>query len=1548
MRRRRLVALVAATVLAMLGLATVVAVLLVTRTNSGREELRRRVVVPFLAGKATGGDVYVGKVSGNLISEITIDTIAIREKHTNELFLSTGRVTLRFDVRDFVDSRIFIKAARVEHPYVHIVQHENGIWNFKEIFASSPEPPKPKDEKRRAFGDYVVIDSTYTRGAQFLLTLPWQPDKELRGAARDSSIRVHLTNPAKAVTRRADGFGRTYAWSGGHGLITHARLADPDSDVKFGKQFVIDTLSMNEYEPTFQFRKLSADVSVRGDSVWFKVPHFELPASVGKGSGKVWWGSDLPVRYDIAVRGDSVALDDVNWVYPTLPRSGGGSVNLLIKNDGLDAWDSVVDRKKLAIVDFKLTKMDVRSTGSHLTGDMSFGIGQPVLLVRNVDLRADPVSFDLLRTLNGKPFTQDWRGDLFGTVNGRGGPLTNFVVDDAKATFRDAHVPGAVSKFSGKGELDILAPAFTVFHGFGVDAESIDLRTIEFLFPNFPRLGGFASGVATLDSSWLDVRFSNASMTLQDGPGEPSRFTGSGRITYGEYMTYDVALDAQPLSFTMLARSPKVFSAPLRGLVNGPIRAKGTSPDLAVRTSLQGSMGALTFDGRVDIDSIGGYGVHGRGEVSALNPATLLERKTIRPGTVSGHYNIDVVGETPAKLVGSADVTLERTIFDSVRVYESQAHVRFGGGKMTVDSLRLRTAAATITATGGIGLPKGTSDTLSFKVMVDSLGGLRRWLSTSDSVIADGEAAAVDSLSGSGSIEGKAFGTMDLLGLSGRLGANRLYINKERFERASATFDLRDLLGSASGTVRFAIDTVTLGGIDVDSVGATVRLNDINHRQFTASLKSRNGPTVVASGVWNNGGGADSVTVEGMQVAIGDDRWLIAVPAHVIRDSTRFAIDTLMLRNRDSGYVTFAASVPNAGQAFARLRAKHVAMSELGILEQLADSLSGVLDLTLSATGTKASPVIVGDASLNSVQLRSVDIDGVTLAARYSSGRVIADMQVTRKGKRAVTASASLPFAVTLFGLREREDSISGVVDVNSTDLAIVKALIPNASAKLQIGGRVDTAHVTLSGTMRNKILGGSVFIADGSAYIPQANVTIARINGSITGRGSASQDSIAIKLDATDDEKAPGRMSVTGFVKNLLQTSKPQVYGLALSATNFHAFNKRSLAEAYVSTDTLIPGTVRRRPNPLRLTGTSLAPELTGSILVDRGSIFIPDRDLARKLAVQTIVDSLNVVDTAAGGRPRSRSALVSSLMTNLRTRNVTVTLGDVHLRSAEADVKLVGSLNVLTSNQVLRAVPIAAPPFQVEGTLRTAGGSYNLNLGEAVQREFQVLPGGTVTFDGPADNPILDIQALYNVRRPPPEKDLGVIVKLSGRLVPYPGIDLSSNSDYGIGASDLVSYLFTGKPGFDYGANQQTTQAIASVFGPTISAVAADRLRNTLGSLVDVQFQLGQPTLQARGTSETLSQSFYSSTVGAGKQFGNVSLSVSSSLCGLNATQQYNARDMLGAQAEYRFNSKYASKVAYDPGTQGRACGATQDFITFIRTPNQFSFSFSQTWQP
>ncbi|HTE45109.1 MAG TPA: hypothetical protein VK636_07690, partial [Gemmatimonadaceae bacterium] len=669
-------------------------------------------------------------------------------------------------------------------------------------------------------------------------------------------------------------------------------------------------------------------------------------ASTGNGKGSVWWGNNRGVKYDIAIHGDSVSLDDVNWVYPTLPRAGGGTLDLSIKNDPKDAH----------IINYTLSKMDVRTTKSRLVGDMSFGTGAPLLLVRNVDLRADPVDFDLIRTLNGKPFKQDWQGQLVGTVKGRGGPLTHFVVDDAQGVFHDAHVQGAVSRFAAKGELDILLPAYTAFHGFDVDVGSLDLRTVEYLFPMFPPLGGFISGTATLDSTWLDVRFSNANLVHQDGQGEPSRFTGSGRVNLSEELvSYDVALEAQPVSMTMLSRSYPWL--PLRGLFNGPVRAKGSAPDLEVTASLQGTSGSLSFDGRVDIDSIGGEGYHGRGQFNAVQLRSMLERPKVPDGLLSGHYEIDVAGVTPSysQLHGSATVGIQRTVFDSIRIGASSAHLRFADGRMIVDSLIVPTTAGTLDATGALGLPAGRPDSLRLSLVVDSLGGLRRFISNPDTTRLGLAATPLDSLSsGTLSLNGWATGTLDSLNVRGNLRGTEIYFNKDRGQGLAATFDLHDVLRSFAGKITVGIDTVMLAGVALDSIGLSLQIDDSSHARFVAGALSHNGPTVSTAGTLSSvtglksmlAGATKTIVFDSLGFGIGESNWRLASPARFTTDSTRTTLDSLLLRNGDSAFIAVSANVPNAGAAVARLNASRIPLRDVGTLAQLHDTLTGFADFT--------------------------------------------------------------------------------------------------------------------------------------------------------------------------------------------------------------------------------------------------------------------------------------------------------------------------------------------------------------------------------------------------------------------------------------------------------------------------------------------------------------------------------------------------------------------------------------------------------------------------
>jgi translocation and assembly module TamB len=1529
MTRRSLVALVSAAVLLLIGIVVVSTVLFVTRTQTGRNKVRE-IAAPIIARAIKGGKTYIGHISGSFINGITVDSIEIRDKR-GEIFVATGPVSVEWNWRDLIDSRLWFRRVSVQHPYVHIIQHANESWNFKEIFPPSPGPPKPKPAGERNLLDYIVLDSVIARNGTFLLSMPWTPDSALHGAKRDSAIRVNLTNPERAVSKVFDGFRRTYAWRNGNASIPHIRLADPDSDRKFGQEFKIASLSVDEYQPTFRFRNVRGNVQKLGDSVWFDIPHFDMPNSSGHTvrRGKVWWGSDLPVRYDILVRGDKVSLDDVNWVYPDLPHNGGGTLDLAIRNDP----------KNLKVVDFRLQRMDVRSTASHLTGEMWFGIGAPVLLVRNVDLRADPVNFGILDTLAGKPFPEPWRGDIFGTVKARGGPLTHFFVDDANVTFHDANVRGAVSRLSGTGELDILQPAFTVFHGFNVNATQLDLRTIEYLFPAFPRLGGFVAGTAKLDSSWLDVRFSDANMLHRDGRGEPSHVTGSGRVTYGvKYMTYDLTLDAQPLNLSMVGKT--LFpSLPPLGLVNGPIRVEGQSPDLTVVTSLQGANGVLSFDGHVDLDSIGGYGARGRGQFSGVNVGGLLAQADLPVGNLSGHYDIDVAGESAATLHGTTDVSFERTELDGVRVHPTRAQLRFADGRLQImDTLRVRTDAATLLARGGIGLPGGRPDTLHFTIDVDSLGGLRPIISHPDTTILGAAATRPDSLAGTARIDGTLTGTLDALDVAAKGTADNIYINAERGEHAKVDVVLRDILHQRVGAVSARIDSVTLFGVALDTIGGRATFSDSAHVRFVAGALSRTGPTAAVAGNWTRTGALQTVRLDSMALAL-ETRWNLAAPATISLDTAGgWRIDSLRLRNTTGASIALAGDVPEYGAAYARLNAAAIPLSDVKMLTQLKDSLSGVANLDISATGTKLHPQIHLNANVAQIRWAGLPIDSVTARADYAPSRLAFTSSLTRGGRLTATAGGNLPVDMTLISFKRRNDTLQWNAQVEPTDLSILEPLFGN---KLDLTGQL-AGNVLARGTWGAPTYSGNVTLRDGTAKVVPLGVTFSSINATVTGtRNVAEQDSV--HLAAWARTSSHDSVDVAGWLRMEPRNRDSSAFYFRLKADSLHAFNRRTVADLTISTRVTELGPL----DSLSLRGTLAAPVLSGPLRIDRGAFFLMDADLARKQAVQDV--PAFVLDTAASAITLGRSAVATEFLNNLQILDVPIRLGrDVRLRSAEANVLLSGELSLRTSTSVaaratsgtLASLP---PGFQVEGQLSTVGGTYNLNLG-IVQREFQVLPDGTVTFDGPPETPVLDIKAQYNVPQAR-DRPLGVIVNLVGRL-PNPQIKFSSNADYAISQSDLLSYLVAGRPGFNFGATGETEADIAALLSPTVSAYTSDRLRQAFGNVFDVfQFQFGTQGDVSKGafSSANLTNYLNTATLQAEKQItSNLFLSGSAqNFC------QFRAANSLGARLEYRFKPELTLQLSYDPGQATSSCPGQGTIVTLTPQPSQAGFSLLHTWR-
>jgi autotransporter translocation and assembly factor TamB len=1052
MTRRLRIVIASAVVLVGLLLIVLLSFVGVTHTGFGQERVRR-MIGNMLEGQVKG-KVYLGHMSGGFFNGVTIDSVEIRDDE-DSVFFASGPIRIEYDARDLFDRRILLSHLEAQHPVVHLRQHANGEWNWRRIFPASVEKQKRNE---RGFGQYIVVDSSEIHDATFTLTLPWHPSDSLRGAKRDSAVRFELHRPDHEIRRTREGFARTWRWTQAQANLGFARIADPDT---VGRLVRIRKMSFTETDPPFKFRNVSGTMLNLGDSIFMDTDHWDLPKSTGSGHGSVVWGSDLPVRYYVHVVGDSVSLSDVAWVYATLPTTGGGKLELDIRS-----------QRDPRFIDYVLTKMDVRTTGSRLMGQMTFGTGGSVLAVKNVDVEAMPVDFDLLRTFNGKNFPYDWQGKITGHVKAPGGPLNHFLVEQSSLIFEDAHVPGAITEAAGRGELDILFPAFTAFHDFHVDVATLDLRTLQYLNPLFPKLKGTVSGTATLDSSWLDVRFKDADLYHHDGPQPVSHATGSGRVTWGDkYLIYDLALQAQPLSFTALSHSYPLL--PLRGSYSGPVQIKGTSPNLLVTTSLTGPAGTFAYNGLIDADAVE-YGARGRATTSALDLRTLLEKNTLPHTQLTGQYDLDLRGESLANLAGSAVAMIERSTLAGFRVDPSIARLRFANGVATVDTLALNATGLRARASGTFGLTGAHSGSLKFTAVMDSLSRLRAL------VPALANNAQLDSLRGNAELTGELKGSAEHLALDGIIHANDVRLGRRSVESVRGTILLADVTKSMSGSLIFGADTVALGPVGFNSIRASVALASPTSGHFSASMLSERGVETDLSGNITRTRDTTILRLDSAAVQVdAENRYRLQSPSRIVFSKGFLSLDSLLLQHSSRAKL-IVQNVHLSGDSIrGHIRTDSVDMRLFrAFIPGLVDA-HGAIVADVDIRGSIKQPRLFGQITLadGSALFSNLGTSFSHILANIAlSGDTVHIKQLSAETLKARRGSLNVEGTVSF----EHYDNPSFSLVANASNFhAIDKPGL--ASLDISTG-----TPVTLSGSTLDAVMRGTIRVERGTIYIPE------------------------------------------------------------------------------------------------------------------------------------------------------------------------------------------------------------------------------------------------------------------------------------------------------------------------------------------------------------------------------------------------------------------------------------------------------------------------------
>ena len=822
---------------------------------------------------------------------------------------------------------------------------------------------------------------------------------------------------------------------------------------------------------------------------------------------------------------------------------------------------------------------------------------------------------------------------------------------------------------------------------------------------------------------------------------------------------------------------------------------------------------------------------------------------------------------------------------------------------------------------------------------VDSLGGLRRYFTPGNNALAD-------SLGGALTFRGAVRGGLDSLEFRGALTGRDLQQNAERAHALRGDLALRSVRGQMSGSMDLRADTLLVGGLHVNAVSFGARLLARNRATFGGGATTDNGTRLRLAGGYEANGDTTAVSLDTLSLAIGDARWSLRVPAHVVRSPAGLALDTLLLANTTGGRISGFALVPETAPARARLRAESVPLAEIGRLAQVVAPIAGAVGVDIDVRGTKARPVMSMSASVNALKVGGLAAELLSVNGEYRAERASVQANLLRNGRRVLDASVDYPVALTLFSARPLADSLHGRVHADSVDLAIVEAVsnkLRNASGRLGV-------DLAIGGTPAHPHVGGTASLRDGALEVPGVGLKLATIDAQL--RVDAARDSLTIDRLSWTTPGSGGTASVQGSVV-FRDPSNPR-FDVRLDARGVRAVDKRGLARLDVSTGA----------GGLTLAGTPAQATLSGVLKVDKGTIYIPE--LARKQVEDVSAsDFASLFDTTD---VRNRSIMPkapSALVEHLRLDGVSVNIGDeVWLRSKEANIKLGGSLT-LTRAQDERAVArsraagndSAHYTLALTGALSADRGTYLLDL-IAVQREFQVQ-SGRITFFGTADfNPAIDVTAQYQVKQAN-RSDIAVQARIVGNFFPQPQLEITS-SDASLSPSDLVSYLMTGRPAAEIGNFDAASQRALEFALPTLGAIGGRALRDQFGGVMDLfQVQSGAVSDQAPATTNNNQfLSILSSTrLGGEKQISDrLFLSFSTGLCFANQTGEDPNGGLKGfgnaieGKLEYRFPltapERFSLRAGREPPASALRCGANTNVRGFVQTPQQWGVSLLRSW--
>jgi translocation and assembly module TamB len=892
--------------------------------------------------------------------------------------------------------------------------------------------------------------------------------------------------------------------------------------------------------------------------------------------------------------------------------------------------------------------------------------------------------------------------------------------------------------------------------------------------------------------------------------GARSRLAGTGEVRFvgGTWLNIDAA--AMPLSLAAVGRYVPALG--LHGFASGPVLVRGTLADLRVETTMATSDGgSLAVTGTFDFASrTPGYDVAAAAKLFNVNEVMTKAPRTSLTATATVRGR----GFKPETMVADIGAHIQTSTLDSVGVDSAVVRVAIADGIARVDTLALRAPFGLAEAVGSFGLAAGRTGELTYRVEIDSLRALERFIPRDTGVVAPrpgrvakaietaradstklAEATAVerevtgapgptlavdtptvvprDSLSGSVYAAGTLSGGLKMFDLRGRAAVENLAMSGNTLRRGQFEYGwIRARTPEATIALAARLDSATAAGFQLDSVEARVAyaapegtMDLVIHQHEDQFYRLRTSFEIHQS--------HNELHLADASLQIDTVRWVAPHPSSIQWGPAGVTIQNVELRSEPYGRIYVDGLLPTKGEANLDVAVDNFEIGNLLRLLQSDIDITAMVTLSAHLEGTRTRPRFEGALGAVNGKWDGSSIPDVSTTFSYADQVLTAQARAMRGGGLPMlSAQARMPIDLALAGveggrLLDRPMTADIVADSLPVDLI---SRITDAVANVT-GSAV--GQIAIRGTTKHPRMAGAVALNEGRLKVVPLGVTLRRINGFVRMQG----DSIYVDSMVA---MSGGPLRLTGSI-GVEEFSKPGFH-LRLNATNARVLNNER-------------GSLHANAQ-LAMDGPFESPYVTGSVRVREGVFYLPES--SDKSVIGADDPALfNVIDTSLIAQKEVFPAQ-SPLLKNLRM-DVGVSVDrDVWVRSHEANVE------VYSDGELTIHVDRSKKSLTLTGALSTDRGQYTF-----LSRRFQIKRGSATFIGGPELNPTLQITGESEVRLP--GKEAFQIRVLIGGTVDRPRLTLESDAQPPLSQSDLLSYLAFGE------SSSALLQGGSSLSGPS-----------------------------------------------------------------------------------------------------------------------------------